>query len=182
MEKKESLYEIGNAIQSHRNMEIYEYIQNCAIARAFCYCSSSLQPERNGYKTFWLVNKSWVQLENRREIALQTDGQPVCKNTRLGEILIRNFSGKHKYTQANIRGYRLGKANEMEIDIFNRAQYNLTHNSVKEITINLDGEAYRYQTIEQLLNEKEVISERLESLKRQQEETQKALEAAEGRA
>ncbi|WP_308008032.1 ATP-binding domain-containing protein [uncultured Prevotella sp.] len=179
MEKKESLYEIGHDIQSHRNKEIHEYVQNCAIARAFCHYSSSLQPEKNGYQTFWLVNKSWAQYNNRRDIALQTDGQSVCKNTRMGEILIKYFSGKQKYTQTNLRGYRKGKVNEVEIEIFNRAQYNLTPNSVKEITINIDGEAYRYQTLKQLLNEKEAISERLETLKKQQEETKKALEAAE---
>ena len=179
MKKKESLYEIGIGIQSHRNKEIYEYIQNCAIARAFCYFSSSLQPVKNGYQTFWLVNKSWTQHENRREIALKSDGQSVCKNTRIGEIIIKNLSGRQKYSQTILRGYRIGKVNEVEIEIFNRAQYNLTYNSVKEITINIDGKAYRYQTLEQLLNEKEAISERLETLKRQQEETRKALEAAE---
>lgn len=104
MEKKESLYEIGHDIQSHRNKEIHEYVQNCAIARAFCYFSSSLQPEKSGYQTFWLVNKSWAQYNNRRDIALQTDGQSVCKNTRMGEILIKYFSGKQKYTQTNLRG------------------------------------------------------------------------------
>lgn len=59
----------------------------------------------------------------------------MCKNTRMGEILIKYFSGKQKYTQTNLRGYRKGKVNEVEIEIFNRAQYNLTPNSVKEITI-----------------------------------------------
>lgn len=179
MKQKESLYEIGNSIQLHRNMEIHEYVQNCAIARASCHYSSSLHPEKSGEQTFWLVNKSWAQYNNRRDMALQTDGQSVYKNTRMGEILVKYYSGKQKYTQTNLKGYKKGRVNEVEIEIYNRAQYNLTSNSAKEITINLDGEAYRYQTLKQLLNEKEAISERLETLKKQQEETEKSLKAAE---
>lgn len=55
--------------------------------------------------------------------------------------------------------------NEVEIEIYNHAYYNLTPNSVKELVITLNDEAYRYQTLEQLLHEKEAISEHLELLK-----------------
>lgn len=179
MGKDESLYEIGRDIQVHRNKEISGFIHNCAIARASCHLSSSLKPEDNGDKTFWLVNRSWAVRENRKDIALQGHGQSVCKNTRTGEILIKHFSGKQKYVQDNLRGYRKGMVNEMEIEIYNHAYYNLTPNSVKEVVVTLNDKAYRYQTLEQLLHEKEAISEHLELLKKQQEKTRKALEAAE---
>lgn len=179
MGKNESLYEIGRDIQVHRNKEISGFIHNCAIARASCHLSSSLRPEDNVDKTFWLVNRSWAVRENKKDIALQGHGQSVCKNTRMGEILIKHFSGKQKYVQDNLRGYRKGTVNEVEIEIYNHAYYNLTPNSVKEVVITLNDEAYRYQTLEQLLHEKEAISEHLELLKKQQEKTRKALEAAE---
>ena len=179
MGKDESLYEIGRDIQVHRNKEIRGFIHNCAIARASCHLSSSLRPEDNGDKTFWLVNRSWANYNNRKDIALQGHGQSVCKNTKLGEILIKHFSGKQKYVQSNLIGYRKGTVNEMEIEIYNHAYYNLTPNSVKEVVVTLNDKAYRYQTLEQLLHEKEAISEHLELLKKQQEKTHKALEAAE---
>lgn len=179
MGKNESLYEIGNDIQAHRNKEINDFVQNCAIARASCRYNSSLFPDKSGEKIFWLVNRPWMQYNNRKDIALQNHGQSVCKNTKMGEILTKYFSGKQKYVQANLRGYKKGTINEVEIEIFNRANYSLTQNSAKEITVNLNGETYRYQTLKQLLTEKEAISERLELLKKQQEETRKALEAAE---
>lgn len=179
MGKDESLYEIGRDIQVHRNKEISGFIHNCAIARASCHFSSSLKPENNGDKTFWLVNRTWVKYNNKKDIALQGHGQSVCKNTKLGEILIKHFSGKQKYVQSNLIGYRKGTVNEMEIEIYNHAYYNLTPNSVKEVVVTLNDKAYRYQTLEQLLHEKEAISEHLELLKKQQEKTRKALEAAE---
>ena len=178
MRKMETLFEIGNDIQKHRNQELKNFIQNCAIARASCSCSSSLFV-KDGDITFWLVNRPWTQYDKRKDISLQGYGQSVCKNTRMGEILIKYFSGKHKYALKNLRGYKKGTVNDVEIEIFNRAQFSITSNSVAEITINMDGSAYRYQTLAQLLNEKEAITEHLELLKKQQEETRKALEAAE---
>lgn len=103
MGKDESLYEIGRDIQVHRNKEIREFIHNCAIARASCHFSSSLKPEDNGDKTFWLVNRSWAVLDNRKDIALKGHGQSVYKNTQLGEILIKHFSGKQKYIQRDVK-------------------------------------------------------------------------------
>lgn len=181
MENKENLFEIGKDIELHRNKELQGFVHNCAIARASCHYCSSLHPEDSGEKTFWLVNRPWAQYSNRKDIALRSHGQSVCKNTLMGEILIKHFSGKQKYVQKNLYGYRKGTVNEVEIEIYNRAQYNLTPNSVKEITVNLDGEEYRYQTLEQLLGEKRAITEQLEVLKMQQERTRKALEAAEER-
>lgn len=179
MGKNESLYEIGNDIQAHRNKEISGFVQNCAIARASCRYNSSLFPDKSGEKTFWLVNRPWQQYNIKKDIALQNHGQSVCKNTKMGGILTKYFSGKQKYVQANLRGYKKGTVNEVEIEIYNRANYSLTQDSAKEITVNLNGETYRYQTLKQLLTEKEAISEQLEILKKQQEETRKALEAAE---
>ena len=172
MGKDESLYEIGRDIQVHRNKEISGFIHNCAIARASCHLSSSLRPEDNGDKTFWLVNRSWSVRENRKDIALKEHGQSVCKNTRMGEILIKHSSGKQKYVQSDIKNRRKGTVNEVEIEIYNHAYYNLTPNSVKEVVITLNDVAYRYQTLEQLLQEKEAISEHLELLKKQQEKGQ----------
>lgn len=179
MARKESLHEIGESIQNHRNMEISDYTHNCAIARASCSFKSSLYPEQNGDRIFWLVNNAWNDINNRAQIALRKDGTPVCKNTKMGEMLIKFSSGKHEYSINNLKGRRAGSVNKMEIEVFNRAQYNLTVNSAKEIIVDLDGHTYRYRTLEELRKERVSIFEKLETLKRKQEETRKAFEAAE---
>lgn len=138
-----------------------------------------MYPEQNGDRVFWLVNNAWNDYNNRAQIALRQDGTPVCKNTKMGEMLIKYSSGKHEYSINNLKGHRAGSVNKMEIEVFNRAQYTLTIDSAKEVTVNLDGQTYRYQTLEELRNEKETILEKLENIRRKQEETRKALEAAE---
>lgn len=179
MAKKESLYEIGESIQKHRNMELSSYIHNCAIARALCLVKSFVNPRQNGEKVFWLVNETWNNYGDRTQMALRTDGTSVYKNTKMGEILIKYAFGKHEYSVSNLKGYRAGSTNEMEIEVLNRAQYNLTINSVKEITVNLGRQTYRYQTLEGLRREKKSVLEKFEALKRKQEETQRALDEAE---
>lgn len=180
MARKESLHEIGESIQNHRNKEISKNIHNCAIARVSCSLKSSMYPEKNGDRVFWLVNNAWNDLYNRAQKALEaTDGTYVNKNTKTGELLIKYASGKYEYSQRISSGLRAGCVEKTEVEIFNRAQYSLTANSAKEVTVDLDGQTYRYQTLEELRREKESVSERLEALKRKHEEIKKALKAAE---
>lgn len=176
MAKNESIHEIGESIQSHRNMEISNFIQNCAIARYSCSFKSSLSPNNNGDKVFWLVNTDWNDLNNRRQISLKSpDGISICKNSKIGGLLT---TGKEKETISNLKNCGRGRANEIEIKTYNNALYNLTLNSAKEITIYLNKQIYRYQTLEELRKERKAVSEKIEVLKRKQEETLKALETA----
>lgn len=180
MARKESLHEIGDSIQNHRNREISNYIRNCAIARASCSLKSSLHPEKSGDKILWLVNNSWNDYYNRAQTALKTtDGEHVYKNTRVGELLTKHASGKYEYSHRISSGQKAGCVDKTEVEIFNRAQYILTANSAKEVTVDLDGRTYRYQTLEELRREKESVSEKLEALKRKHEEIEMALKAAE---
>lgn len=180
MARKESLHEIGESIQKHRTREVSNYIHNCAIARVSCSMKSSLHPENSGDKILWLVNNSWDDFNNCKQKALKaTDGTYVNKNTKAGELLIKHAFGKYEYSQRFSSGSKAGCVNKTEVEIFNRAKYNLTINSAKEVTVDLDGQTYRYQTLEELRMEKEIVSERLEALKRKREETELRLKAAE---
>lgn len=180
MARKESLHEIGESIQKHRTREVSNYIHNCAIARVSCSMKSSLHPENSGDKILWLVNNSWDDFNNCKQKALKaTDGTYVNKNTKAGELLIKHAFGKYEYSQRFSSGSKAGCVDKTEIEIFNRAKYNLTINSAKEVTVDLDGRTYRYQTLEELRMEKEIVSERLEALKRKREETELRLKAAE---
>lgn len=160
-------------------MEVSEYIHNPAIARALCTCKNTLDSSLNGDGVFWLVNKEYNNYANKGRKPLMGDGTSVYKNTKMGAVLSKNFSGVHSYPVGNLQNHRKDLVNEVEVTIHNRAKFTPTEYSVKELDINIEDQAFRYQTLEELFFEKDVLVSRIDELKRKQEEDHKALEAAE---
>ena len=176
---EESLYQIASSIKRHKKLEVSEYIHNPAIARALCTCKNTLDSSLNGDGVFWLVNKEYNNYANKGRKPLMGDGTSVYKNTKMGAVLSKNFSGVHSYAVGNLQNHRKGIVNEVEVTIHNRAKFTPTEYSVKELDINIENQAFRYQTLEELFFEKDVLVSRIDELKRKQEEDRKALEAAE---
>ena len=109
---KESIIDIGLAIKSHIDKEKVNHTRIPAIGRALCSLNSTLRG-REGAKQFWIVIG-----DNRK--ALQTDGQTVHRDSKMGGVLTRYISGTRSYDQNTInpRG-----VNHVEVTIHNRATY-----------------------------------------------------------
>lgn len=180
---KENIRQIGDSIQSHVEKEHRGNISNRAFARATCTLSSARIPAF--VNTFWLTNREDYQgykerrdftgtgtiIELGRKTALQdSDGKPVYKNTKLGEVLIKFLSGSHKY---------MAPAGEMTLEIHNRSQYKNDGLDPIEVEIRLAGEKapFRFQRLSLLLDaakaEAERIKKQQEELKRIEEEKQR---------
>jgi hypothetical protein len=132
---RETIEEIAKKILKHRRLELDNFYPNKAISRS--------KVKYNGRETqFWLTNKENLggveflkditgsvvgsQVGNRTtEI---DDGKPIYKNTKLGEILIRNHEGIHTNQTPN--------KESITFEIFNRATYKPSDNK-NEIAIDL---------------------------------------------
>lgn len=171
MKNKDTLQDIGRAIKSHRAAEERNYIRVPGIARALCDITSDNLPDQNGRAVFWIINT-----ENSK-MAYHGDGRSVYKNTLMGGILSKYDSGEHKYSQKTL----LKKINNVTVNILSRATYTPIYDrSAKEITIKIDGDknSYRFQHLADLINEHTQLVDRLELLKKKQEEEKKAIEKA----
>lgn len=90
--------------------------------------------------------------------------------------MIRHKLGKCSYdTLTNIK-----KVNHVEIDIYNKAYYTPTYDSVKELTIIMadDENTYRFQYLRDLLNARNGYEKELEKKKKEEEKKRVALEKA----
>src|SRR5690606_23726092 len=103
----DKVLEIAEVIEKHRKGELKMYARNNAIGMANVYCF-------NQERRFWIVNN-----ENNRGrsetrdftgnpvsisgpvTTLEKDGQPIFKNTKIGEIIIRHSTGTHEVISPN---------------------------------------------------------------------------------
>lgn len=197
--KKETLRQIGDSIKTHVLKEHKERCPSMAIARAHCTLTES-----NGTvheQNYWLTNGDTYQRGRDlrditgavaghtigRQIALKDDGMPVSKNTRLGEILVKFYSGSHKYRVPD--AYRKKVFHENNVEIHNRSNYIPWEIDPAEVEIRVAGESspYRYQRLSVLLNaikeENEArLKAQVEEQKRQEELQRIARELAEKKA
>jgi cell fate (sporulation/competence/biofilm development) regulator YlbF (YheA/YmcA/DUF963 family) len=162
-------------------LEQYANTSNNAIAR------SKVTYDGNDSQ-FWIVNventggvrfvenitgfKTGTQEGNRTTIT--EDGMPIYKNTKLGEILIRNHEGRH---------FNLTPKGEISFEIFNRAIYKPINNEIdyaSEIVIQAAGDlrVYSFRTLQEILKEAERFQKDIEELEKLKETATK-LEAIE---
>ncbi len=168
MENKDTLQSIGRSIKSHRTAEEQNYARVLGVARALCDITSDYCPAQNGRKVFWLTNK-----ENTKH-AYHGDGNSVYKNTKMGGVLSAYSSGEHTYSQKTITK----KVNNITVNILNRATYTPeTGKSAKEIIVKIEGDinSYHYRHLSDLINDQEQLFDRLEVLKKKQEEERLAI-------
>lgn len=171
MATKETLKDIGIAIQNHRKKELATYSRICAIGRAYCDFSDEMHTDNNGIKQFWITNKEDLGRQTYKE-----DGQPIYKNTRLGEILSKYHSGTRNY----IVRTRFDEINQVSVKILSRATYTPTYDSIQEITIYLNEETkpHRFQKISDLISNRDELEIKLIALLKKQEEERKTREEA----
>jgi hypothetical protein len=151
---KENIEQIARSIQNHVKQEISQGFSNQAFARAKCEVD---RMER----VFWLTNAQNVRgMRMTRDFTgsgtiatagirttLESDGQPIYKNTKVGEILTKAFSGTYYYTTLN----NIKRQEEHELTIYNRATYNTIAGKVMDFELYLDSQRYRYQNLAVLL-------------------------------
>lgn len=163
-ESKESLRQIGESIYAHTHKEIKGSYPSKAIARAHCTVTDckGCAHEQN----FWLINGDFYKAgKNRhditgavaghevgRRLALVDDGNPVPKNTKLGEILVKYYSGTYPYRVPD--SYRREVFYDNEVEIHNRSSYLPYNGDPSEVEIRISGEPapYRYERLSKLLN------------------------------
>lgn len=182
---KETLFQIGVSINNHVQKEQRGNYPSKAIARAHCTITDSKGESRED--NYWLINGDTYQQGRNfsditgtvashsagRHIALIDDGYPVSKNTKLGELLVKFYSGNHSY---KVQDYNRKRAfHENSVEIHNRANYISSEGNPSEVEIRIsgDGVPYRYQRISELL----VLARAEEAKLKKLEEDRKRLEA-----
>ena len=166
---KESLHDIGQAIQSHIEKEKANYTQIPAIGRAYCSLNSTLRGKENA-RQFWVVIGDTTKV-------LRTDGTVVHRDSKMGEVLSRYYSGKRYYTQIT-KNSKL--KNEVEVTIHNRAIYKPDFSTAQEIVINIEDDTtyYRFQRLHDLLGQQKEKEKRLKELQEKEERLRKQREVA----
>ena len=173
----EHIDDIAIRVKQHRELEINTETTNCAVGR-------SMTSYNNQEKQFWLINKAAKRVEpkdfNGNVITSATyldakpyngDGFPVPRDSKLGELLVGNHEGKHKYQTPN---------GEIEIEIFNRATYNPSlyeDEYATDILIRLtnDPKNYSFRTLAEILTLQKEIDEVKEQLETAPQEEQELL-------
>lgn len=162
---KENLQQIGSSISVHVEKEISGNYPSKAIARA--HCTHTDHKGVSQVLNIWLINGDTYRAgrdifditgavagrdTSGRNLALSDDGNPVSKNTKLGEILVKFYSGSHVYRVPD--RYRKKVFNENEVHIHNRSSYLPYNGDPSEVEIRLSGESapYRYARLSELLN------------------------------
>lgn len=161
---KESLHDIGNAIQRHIEKEKANYTRIPAIGRAYCSLDSTLRGKEKDQQ-FWIVIGDTTKV-------LRTDGIVVHRDSKMGEVLSKYYSGKRNYTQITKNPKR---KNDVEVTIHNRAIYKPDFSTAQEIVINIENDAtcYRFQRLYDLLGKQREQEAQLRALQKENEKLQK---------
>lgn len=151
----EKIEHIAKSIMQHRKLEISKNATNPAYGRSSVFLEGD-------HRTFWITNKedrggyqikrditgAFLETAQGPQSTIREDGQPIYKNTKIGEILILNHEGEHKYQTPQ---------REITIHIFNRASYNPSFYNgeyATDIIIKLsdDSRTHSFQNISKILS------------------------------
>lgn len=184
---KESLHQIGNSISIHVKKEISGNYPSKAIARV--HCTHTDNKGNSDVRNYWLINGDTYKAgrylhditgavagrdTSGRHLALKDDGYPVSKHTKLGEILVKFYSGSHQFRVPDC--YRKKTFYDNEVDIHNRTSYLPYYGDASEVEIRISGESapYRFSRLSELLNaakaEEAALMKKQEELRRIEEE------------
>ena len=179
MAKKETTIDIAQAIDARDKDEKRNYRSNKAIARCRATVHSSKLSSNGGEKVFFLTNNEFSSGQFVRDWTGTSEsyqsghantsnygGQPVYKNTPLGEVLGKFWRSKHPFKVTNRQGKII---NEGTVDIHNKATYNYFAQEIVdlEIAFENDNSSYRYGNL------KELLADNTAELKRLEEEKEK---------
>lgn len=182
---KESIFQIGNSIQSHVNKELQYNYPIKAIARA--HCTIITDKGDICINNYWLTNENPYKAgrdykditgavaghASGKYLALVEDGQPIHKNSKLGEILVKNYSGQHVYRVPH--PHRKRHYYENVVEIHNRSEYRPNYGNPSEVEIMLSGESapHRFQRLSVLLNALREDEIRLKKLEEERKRIEK---------
>ena len=166
---KEDLFDIGMAIQRHIEKEKANYTRVPSIGRAYCSLDSSYKGKED-------ARQFWVVIGDTRK-TLQTDGTVIHRDSKMGEVLTKYYSGTRSYTQMMISPRR---ENYVKVTIHNRAVYRPDFSTAHEITINIDGDVnnYCFQRLSDLIGQQKKQKELLKKLQEEEEKVRKQKEEA----
>ena len=170
---KEDIYDIGKAIQRHIEKEKTNYTRIPAIGRAYCSLDSTLKGKETAQQ-FWIVIGDTTKV-------LRTDGIVVHRDSKMGEVLTRYYSGKRSYTQITKNPKR---KNDVEVTIHDRAVYKPDFRTAQELVINIadDANTYRFQRLYDLLGKRQEQEQQLKKLQEEKERIRKQKEEAQQEA
>lgn len=165
---KENIEDIAKSIKRHVEYEISTEATNHAVGR-----SNTLY--NNKEELFWLINKQATVLQFQKDIngnifpnssfpkhtTYKGDGHPIPRDSKLGGLLIQYHEGKYMYQTPK---------GEIEIEIFNRASYNLSKEYGKyatDIIIKIAGDSrtHTFSDISKILSLQTEIDKEKEKLK-----------------
>lgn len=157
-DKRNEIERIANAVYNHRKLELKQFIKRYAIARIECNLEDKTGVESAIY---WMLSSS--ELDN----CLQepSEGYVISKNSALGELFIKELSGKHDYPML-FKSEGLNRS----VEIINRAIWvnqgnKLTQNDVVELLFNINGgEPYMFESLLDLMSKLSSQKKKKESL------------------
>lgn len=166
---KEDIYDIGMAIQSHISKEKANHTRIPAIGRAVCSLDSTYRGKESAQQ-YWVVIGDTTK-------TLRTDGVVVHRDSKMGEVLSKYYTGTRKYTQITKNPRR---TNDVNVTIHNRAVYKPDFSTAHEIVINIEHDAnvYSFQRLEHLIGQQKQQKEQLRKLREEEEKVRKQKEEA----
>ena len=166
---KEDIYDIGLAIQHHIESEKTNYVRVPAIGRAYCSLNSTYRGKEPAQQ-FWVVIGDTTK-------TLRTDGIVVHRDSKMGEVLAKYYTGTRKYTQITKNPRQI---NDVEVTIHNRAVYKPDFSTAHEVVINISGDAnvYKFQRLDNLMGQQRQQKIELKRLKEEEYRVRKQKENA----
>lgn len=170
--RSEDLYDVATEINKHIRKEVANSAYMRTIGRVTCRIKTSTplivdDPDR---QQCWLV-------VGATQHAFQGDGRVVSRDTRMGEVLTKFCSGTHSFSTPTAP---LGKPNEVEVTVYNRATYTPFLSTAQELFINLqdDGHTYSFQNLSDILYHHQEKEDKLKKQQAKQEEARRKVEEA----
>lgn len=164
----EKIEQIAKAISHHRKLENDIYARNPAFARFEAKYGDQISQfwitnykNEGGYLKSTDITGAVVNTMSGNASTVINDGYVVYKNTRIGELFIRNYEGK--FSHSTPKG-------EIEIELFNRAIYQPVYgSSAKEITIRFADEEsiYQFNSLLEILDKTQELQQEIDELDQQ---------------
>lgn len=167
----EKIEDIAKSIERHCEKEVFKRIPNRAYGRSFVNFGGeekalwlTNKPNHGGFINVQDITGAVIGTQSGNDSTLKEDGDPIYKNSPLGELLIRFTKGTHIYKAP--RG-------NLKVEIFSSAKYTPSEEELAtDLTVQLAEEdnLHAYRTLKHLLNELKGIDSDIESLRQAEEQ------------
>lgn len=162
----EKIDDIANNIERHCQKEVAKQVPNRAYGRSFVKYNGdekalwlTNKPNHGGYQNIQDITGAITGTQIGNDSTLKEDGDPVYKNSPLGELLIRFTKGAHPYKTPK---------GSIQIEILSSAKYTPSEEELAtDMTIQLadDESLHVYRTLKHLLQEINGIDSEISTLR-----------------